>query len=61
MDLSEDRKCGQEEPFYHIFCHCPVLAGHRIKIFGSAQLELSYISMTSTEEVLALAMITGLF
>jgi hypothetical protein len=42
MDLSDNRKCGQEKTLYHILCQCPVLAGHSMKIFGPAWLELTY-------------------
>jgi hypothetical protein len=39
LDNAICRKCGQEEESYHIVCQCPALAGHKMKIFGSAWVE----------------------
>jgi hypothetical protein len=55
----QDRLAGIEILLPHALC--PVLAGNRMKISGSAYLEPSDISRVSVKQVLALALRTGLF
>jgi hypothetical protein len=55
LDNTICRKYGQkEESSYHILCHCPALARHRMKIFSSAVAEPTVISRASIKHVLAL-------
>jgi hypothetical protein len=63
MGLSDNaicRKCGQEESSYHNCCPCTTLAGHRMKILGSAYLELTDIR-SSIKQVPATALRIELF
>jgi hypothetical protein len=46
---------------HSLFCHCPALAVHRMKIHGSGWVELTDISIISVKQVLALALRTGHF
>jgi hypothetical protein len=44
-----------------ILCQCPTLAGHRLEIFSSAWLELTYVRGASITLVLGPAVQSGLF